>query len=159
MTVFLVIAMSVAVATLFGLLYGASRDRDGSNRPWSTHHSRRGDGLALLGEWMEFEGFMKRELYGKLQEVPLDDLSGIIVDFSLLYDLNPEEIRSILRTRNAIFYNQPISSSGGIWGSSGGIWGSLSELRSIFEKLRPVWDNQHNSENFGDHIFASSGVR
>ena len=152
MTVFLVLSMSVAVATLLGIVYKASRDRDGSNKSWLPRYCRREDEATLLKEWVEFEDFMKRELYGKLGEVPLDDLSGIIVDFSLLYDLNPEEIRSILRTRNAIVYNQPIS-------SPGEARRSLAELRSIFERLRPIWDNdRHDSENFGDHIFASSGV-
>jgi hypothetical protein len=83
---------------------------------------------------VEFEDFMKRELYGKSGEAPLDDLSGILVDFSLRYDLNPEEIRSILRTRNVVVYDRNLS-------SPDEVRQALLKIRLVFEKLSPLWGN------------------
>lgn len=61
--------------------------------------SRRESELALLSEWSDFEELIKRELYADPSDAPGHNLSRDIVRFSRRYDLDPEEIRSILRAR------------------------------------------------------------
>lgn len=90
--------------------------------------SQRGRRLALLNGWSDFEKLMKRELYVNPSEVPVHDLSGDIVRFSRLYDLDPEDIRSILRARNAVAHD-PRATSGAE------VSESLLRLRSLTEKL------------------------
>ena len=136
-TVILAMLLIVSSATLIAFFREPreSREPQGEGSPIGKarkpRHSRREDELALLKEWLDFEDFMKRELCGASSEAPVYDLSSSIVDFSRIYDLDPEEIRSILRVRNMIVHDPRLT-------SSVEIHKNLLKLRLLLEKLSPV---------------------
>lgn len=132
-TVLLATLLIVASATLFAI-FRESKEcqfenwRSRSSKAHQAPSSRCGRELALLSRWSGFEELMKRELYANPSDAPIQDLSGDIVRFSRLYDLDPEEIRSILRARNAVAHD-PRSTS------AAEVRESLLRLRSLTEKL------------------------
>lgn len=106
----------------------SDRTRSHSSAASQYPSSRRGRELALLRGWSDFEELVKREIYANPSEAPVHDLSGDIARFSQLYDLDPEEIRFILRTRNAVAHD-PRSTS------AAEVRESLLRLQSLIQKL------------------------
>ncbi len=132
-TVSLATLLIVAAATLFAIFRESKErqskeDRSRSGTAHQSPSSRRGRELALLKGWSNLEELVKRELYSSPDEAPVCDLSGDIVRFSRLYDLDPEEIRYILRARNAVAHD-PRSAS------AAEVRESLARLRLLIEKL------------------------
>lgn len=128
LTMFLILGSATLLAVFRDPREGGGED-GGGKRP--SRRSRHEDERELLKEWLDFENFMTRELYGSSGEAPVCNLSGDIVDFSRLYDLDPEEIRSILRVRNAVVYDPKLT-------TPSEIRKNLLKLRLLLDKLSPV---------------------
>lgn len=88
---------------------------------------------------------MRQELYADPGDAPVHDLSGDMMRFAQRYDLDPEEIRSVLRARNAVAHDpRDISLAE--------IRRSMLRLRSLLDKLSPLRSRPGNSARkpYGD---------
>ncbi|HEY6424110.1 MAG TPA: hypothetical protein VIY28_12860 [Pseudonocardiaceae bacterium] len=130
-TVLLATLLIVATATLLAIFRESREGQSRIGKVRVARSSRRESEIALRTEWSDFEELMQRELYADPIEVPVQDLSDDIVRFSRRYDLDPEEIRSILRTRNAVAHDPRAT-------SLREIRRNLLRLRSLLEKLSPL---------------------
>lgn len=135
-TVLLAMLLIVSTAILFAFIREPKEGKSEKSRSrrWKAllaRSSRRESELELLSGWSEFEALIKRELYTNPSDAPVYDLSGDIIRFSQRYDLNPEEIRSILRARNAVAHGSRAT-------SLAEVRKNLLKLRSLLEKLSPL---------------------
>lgn len=129
-TVMLAALLIVAATVLVAVLRESKEDQRRTRKVRQARSSRREDRRALLSEWLDFEQLMRRQLYVDPSNAPVHDLSSDILRFSQLYDLDSDEIRSVLRVRNAIAHDERVSAAD--------VQESLRRLRLLRQKLSPA---------------------
>jgi hypothetical protein len=129
-TVMLATLLIVAAAVLVAVLRESKEDQRRTSKVRQAGSSRREDRRALLSEWLDFEQFMRRQLYVDPSNAPVHELSSDILRFAQVYDLDSDEIRSVLRVRNAIAHDERVSAPD--------VQESLRRLRLLRQKLSPI---------------------